>query len=172
MTIKIQTIICCLLCTIAFSQNSNKNIVVLKTWKIDNSKELSKQTRFKFDENGKTKSFYLETNKKEILLKEALSNTVIEKYKLRIPSNPTKTCADQEKEQWEYFNKNIYPYLLKLANKNCKRANFCLQIFCNGSPTVAYLMFVKPNSKKCKWSEAISLSEISKYDFKMVKEKK
>lgn len=164
MKTKIQIVFFFFLNSIIYAQTFSKEVIVLKTWKIKNVKECPVKMKFSFTENGKTNYFYYELSKNAILLRDSKTKKVIEKYKLNIPS-PNKTCAEQEKEQTDYFNKNIYPSLLNAVNASCNPSNYCLQINCNGNPTTFIMIMIKPTSRRCKWTITTLKSEIKKYNF-------
>jgi len=166
MKTKIQILFFFFLSSVIYAQSFNKDITILKTWKIKNAKEYPEKTKFSFTENGKTNYFYYELGKKAILLKDSKTKKVLEKYKLNIPS-PNKTCVEQEKEQMDDFNKNVYPSLLNTANTNCSSVNYCLQINCNGSPTTFIMIMAKPTSRRCKWTNTTLKAEINKYNFNL-----
>ena len=100
------------------------------------------------------------------MLKDTKTNKVVNKFPFKV-RNPSMSCELQEKEQFDDFNKNVFPTLLKKANANCKPVIYCIQYFCNNNPTKAVILLVPPNSKSCKWTSYNTKSERKKYNFNL-----
>lgn len=132
------------------NQNATpKNATILKSWNLENSKTNSFE-QFEIKENDITKTVYLEKNNDGFILK-GLTYTERVITNAALPSIPPsgKPCAQQEVAQWQYFNTNTAPSLLTQANNTCHDVFYCLQITCNGKPTVAYLLVIHPNNPNC-----------------------
>lgn len=70
----------------------------------------------------------------------------------RIPDNtsPGLDCQQQEDLQWQQFRQNQLPGLLSTANQQCRAIGYCLTIYCDGQPSVSYLMLIKPTNPRCR----------------------
>lgn len=147
MKTKISIIVCILFFGITNAQKLSKNISILKKWNIDNRQDFPLKTAFKITENGITKSVFLVLNKEEVLLKDAITKTTIERYVYKSKQVTSSNCQIQEKDQWDDFRNNVYPGILANVNKKCKAQRYCLPIFCNGIPTSSYMMLIKPTAK-------------------------
>lgn len=95
-------------------------------------------------------SYLLQLNKTEILLMNRKNNAVVEKYPF-IPyvPDPVYDCAQQERDQWEIFNRDVAPLLVKRANETCQAVGYCFGTTCNGNPYTYSLLIVKPTNIAC-----------------------
>lgn len=149
------------------AQESNKSVVELKKWVVKDSKDLINKSKFNYTENKKTRTFYLQIEGKNLLLKEFETNKVIEKYALMRPGpgGPRKTCEDQKKAQELIFNTQFAPLWNAEANKTCKTIRYCYTYYCDGKPSMFVMYMFKPTKKECLYTDQMTKYEIKKYAF-------
>lgn len=152
---------------VAKAQEINKSAVELKKWVIKNPKEMITKSKFNYTENNKTRTFYLQIEGKNLLLKELKTNKVIEKYALMRPSpnGSILTCEEQKKAQELIFNTQIAPGFIAHANKTCTTLRYCHTYYCNDEPSMFVMYMFKPTKQKCLYTELMAKYEIKKYVF-------
>lgn len=99
-------------------------------------------------------SYKLQLDKEGTKLLDA-KGTVIRNWK-QVPGNipPGLDCEQQEDLQFQQFRQNQLPGLIAAANQQCRANMYCLIIYCNSQPRVAYTMLIKPTLRKCMIYEA------------------